>query len=120
MLPLEIVINAVREWAGVHVSSEYPRPFPDLFIRVDSGAPVALSPVSDRTMIIVQVYGANLEDVLGLIGQARRFMRDEIPILEPDVSGWDEESGPHEFEDPDYPDWHRWQLAGLLYTTSPF
>ena len=118
--PLEVVQQDLDgRFDEVPAFTRVPMDRPGLFIRVDSGAPFALSPVQDRTVIIVQVYGDedHYEDVIELIGRVREFMRWGITQLDEDIQGWDELSGPVEFPDPDVGSLFRWQLTGQLYTT---
>lgn len=115
--PLETVIRVLDGRFGVPAFSKVPSQRPDLFIRVDAGAPVMLSPVQDRTVIIVQVYGVDIEEVLETIGQIREFMRWDVYQLVDNVQWWDELSGPVEFPDPDVGSLFRWQLSGQLFST---
>lgn len=110
--PIEIVQRNLRPYAGVPVVSKVPTTRPDLFIRVDMGAPQRETLVSYHTMIIVQVYGTDLEQVLDTIfGLQPRL--EAMDVTDPLVLGWEEETGPVDFPDPDIPQ-HRWQLVGQL------
>lgn len=114
--PLEVVIAELAKILDCPVVSKVPMTRPKLFVRVDQGAPQAYSPAHDRTMIIVQVYGVDLEQVLETIGRCREFMRFEIYRNVDGVLGYDESGGPVEFPDPDIPAVFRWRFSGQLYT----
>lgn len=114
---VELVIHALASVVNCDIGTKVPNPRPDLFVRVEQAAPVAYSPSHDKAMIIVQVYGVNLEDVLDTIGQCRNFLRFDIQSAA-GLVGWDEASGPVEFPDPDLDGQvHRWQMAGTAFHT---
>lgn len=112
--PLELVIGLLAARLDCPVVSKVPSTRPKFFVRVDQSAPRAFGPSQDSTLIIVQVYGIDLERVLTTIGEIRRFLRFEVE--HPNVVGFTEDSGPVEFPDDDLPAVHRWQLTGDLYT----
>lgn len=111
ILPAEIVINHLLD-CGHETYSLVPAAPPDQFVRVDAGAPVAETLVSWRTLIIVQCYGEHLEDVLAEIESCY----EDLHMIDQrgDVLGWDFETGPTEFPDPDIPNKPRWQFTGYL------
>lgn len=114
--PIEIVQHHLSShFPGVSVVGKVPRARPEVFIRVDMGAPQRINLAQYRTLIIVQVYGSDLEQVLGTIFTAGQTL-ETIDAAHPLVSGWDEETGPVEFPDPDIPQ-HRWQMTGQLFHT---
>ncbi|MCK7661970.1 hypothetical protein [Corynebacterium antarcticum] len=113
MLGLEIAQHYIRDLTDLPVSSLVPPNRPDAFIRVDAGTPVRTSPVTDETLIIIQVYGPTLDDVLDEITTIREAMHI-IDQIEPYALGWDERAGPHRWPDPDLPTVHRWQTTGTL------
>ena len=108
--PLEVVIGLLASRVECPVVSKVPARRPDLFVRVDQGAPQSYGPTQDKTLIIVQVYGVDQEQVIGLIGQIRRILRFELD--HPNIVGFLEDSGP----DPDIPAVYRWQTSGDLFT----
>ena len=63
--PIEIVMRNLDP--GCPVVSKVPTVRPELFVRVDMGAPDRISLVQYRTQIIIQVYGDDLEQVLKTI-----------------------------------------------------
>ena len=92
-----------------------PKDRPELFVRVDMGAPDRISLVQYRTQIIIQVYGDDLEQVLKTIFSLQPQL-ETMDMKDPLVSGWEESTGAVEFPDPDIPQ-HRWQMTGELYST---
>lgn len=112
--PLEIVIQLLAARFECPVVSKVPFDRPDFFIRVDQGTPQAFGPSQDSTLIIVQVYGVDLDLVIDTIGQIRKFLRFEVE--HPNVLGFTEDGGPVEFPDPDLPAVFRWQTSGDLFT----
>lgn len=113
---IEPLIDALSERFDVFVTVKVPEERPSLFVRLDASSPKAVSPVVEETLIAVQVYGQDLEEVLALIQQIRFFLLDEIYSHAPDVIWWQEEAGPHDFPDPDIQPEHRWQLTGIIST----
>lgn len=112
---VELVLQALRSVSWAPVSTKVPAARPDLFVRVEQAAPVAYSPSHDRAMIIVQVYGVDLEAVIHTIGVCRDTLRFDIQST-PGLLGWEEISGPVDFPDPDLADsWFRWQLVGTVF-----
>lgn len=114
--PLEVTIAGVRSVVECPVYSKVPMTRPELFVRVDQGAPVPYGPSQERTVIIVQVYGLDPEAVIETIGACREYMRFQIQRNIDGVLGYDEMGGPVEFPDPDIPATFRWQITGQLYT----
>ena len=100
---------------GCPVVSKVPVDRPELFVRVDMGAPDRISLIQYRTQIIIQVYGDDLEQVLTTIFGLQPQL-ETMDMKDPLVSGWEESSGAVEFPDPDIPQ-HRWQMVGELYST---
>lgn len=94
--------------------SKVPSTRPKFFVRVDQGSPQAYGPTQDKTLIIVQVYGVDQEQVINTIGTVRQFLRFELD--HPNIVGFSEDSGPVEFPDPDIPAVFRWQTSGDLFT----
>lgn len=97
------------------MATKVPTSRPPLFIRVDMGAPQRNNIIQYQTQIIIQVYGDDLSAVLDTIFGVQAYL-ESMDMIDPLVSGWDEETGPVEFPDPDIPQ-HRWQLVGQLYHT---
>lgn len=114
--PIELVREVIKPHVEVPVVSKVPRPRPDTFIRLDMSAVRPTSPISYQSLVIIQAYAVELEDVFRLL-EAIKFALDDADIVHKHISGWDEESGLAEFADPDLPDVHRWQLTGHLYYT---
>lgn len=113
--PIEIVRRNLAPYAIVPVVSKVPMERPPLFIRVDMGAPQRTSLIQYRTLIIVQVYGDDLDQVLDLLFALQPAL-EYMDVVDPLVSGWEEDTGPVEFPDPDISQF-RWQLTGNLYHT---
>ena len=113
LTPIEIVMRNLDP--GCDVVSKVPTARPELFVRVDMGAPERISLIQYRTQIIIQVYGDDLEEVLRTIFGLQPQL-ETMDMRDPLVSGWEESTGAVEFADPDIPQ-HRWQLTGDLYTT---
>ena len=111
--PIEIVMRNLDP--GCPVVSKVPVDRPELFVRVDMGAPDRISLVQYRTQIIIQVYGDDLEQVLQTIFNLQPQL-ETMDMKDPLVSGWEESTGAVEFPDPDIPQ-HRWQMTGELYST---
>lgn len=111
--PIELVQRGVRRVVTAPVVSKVPNPRPLLFVRVDSSTSRALSPVHAQGLVIIQVYGTDLEKVLTTIASCRVYLTDRIYADDPLVLGWEEHNLVH-FPDPDIPDIHRWQLTGQL------
>lgn len=116
----ELVVRALSSIVDVPVSAKVPPNRPEVFVRVDQAAPIALSPSHDRTTVIIQVYGTHRhqEQVLDIIGTCRNYLRFSIETDVPEIVGWEETSGPVEFLDPDIAETStRWQLAGNIFQT---
>ncbi|MBC3186289.1 hypothetical protein H7347_06845 [Corynebacterium sp. zg-331] len=113
--PIELVQRGLRRVTTAPVVSKVPNPRPPLFVRVDSSTSRALSPVHAQALVIIQVYGLDLEEVLTTVSACRQYLTDRIDADDPLVFGWGEHTLV-EFPDPDIPD-TRWQLTGqLIYT----
>ena len=112
--PIEVVQAVCRGVADAPVVSKVPRNRPGLFVRVDQAAPRVLSPVHQRARVIVQVYGHDLDEVMGLAYELRARLVD-VSAHHALAYGCDEVDGPHDVPDPDVPDCFRWQITGLLY-----
>lgn len=110
--PIEVVANWLRPQLSCPVVSKVPAKRPDLFVRVDSGAPNQDTLISTQTLMIIQVYGTDLEQVLHTIDQAQEAMA--LIDLKDAVLGWEPQTREVEFPDPDLVDWHRWQFTGWL------
>nr|DAP87462.1 MAG TPA: tail completion protein [Caudoviricetes sp.] len=110
---IELVQQVCRGLVDVPVVSKVPMKRPELFVRVDSGAPRRINPLQDQVRIIVQVYGVDLEQVIETAHDLHEALLD-ISVLHSYAFGWDVDTGPYEFPDPDIPD-HRWQFSGTLY-----
>ena len=110
--PIEVVANWLRPRVSCPVVSKVPAKRPDLFVRVDSGAPNQDTLVSSETLIIVQVYGVDLEQVLATIEEAQNILA--TIDTQPAVLGWEQETREVEFPDPDLVGCHRWQFTGWL------
>lgn len=113
---LDIVVSHITRKVDVHVSRKVPMDRPDLFVRVDQGAPFMPNPITETNIVFVQVYGEDLEEVLDLIGAVRELLAD-LDMIDDRVQGWAETEGPHEYPDPDLQQAIRWQLAGELSFT---
>ena len=113
---LEIVMQHIRDIVDVPVSSRVPPSRPDAFVRVDQGSPYMVNPITERNIVFVQVYGVDLEKVLGHIGAIRTLLWD-LDAIDARVQEWDESEGPHDYPDPDLPGVIRWQLSGELSFT---
>lgn len=116
---IEIVQHLIRQGVGkqIPVVSKVPTQHPEVFIRVDQAAPVVLSPVHERTRVIVQVYGLNRYETYALA----RLCRDVLQAGEGrhrSIYGVEEMRGPEEMLDPDLPEVSRWQIHGIIYTAS--
>lgn len=117
MLAVEHLLAAIRVVTDVPVFTLVPRyDPPDVFIRVDAGAPHKLSPVHEESLIAVQVYGPE-DTVIHLILMIREHLNQRVYAGNPHILGWEEEAGPHPFPDPDTDNYSRWQLTGLLTST---
>lgn len=108
---------ALGERLEAPISTKVPRNPPDLFVRLDPSAPRMTGPTSQDSLMAVQVYGRDQEDVINVIGAIRFLLVDEIYALDQKIIWWSEESGPHEFPDPDTAEFFRWQTTGVLTTT---
>lgn len=115
--PVHLILEAIRSEFGVHVGTKVPTGKRDVFIRVDPGSSKPLSPVSDETLVTVQVYGLKLDRVIDLAFSVRRFLTDRISRVDDNILWWAEQSGPQSFPDPDRPDYSRWQIVGTLTTS---
>lgn len=65
--------------------------------------------------MIVQVYSADMGVAIDLFDVLQPQL-ENMPVVDPLVSGWVEQTGPYEFPDPDIP-MFRWQLTGELFHT---
>lgn len=113
---IEIVQQHITPLEHVPVVSHVPTSRPDLFVRVDQGAPRMINPITEESFIAVQVYGLELEEVIGLAQRIRVLLWD-VDALDLRIQSWSESEGPHDYPDPDIPHVHRWQLAGVLSFT---
>lgn len=119
ILPAERLLAAIRvRFPGVKAGIRLPRyESPGaVFIRVDPAGATKSTPVSEETMFAVQVYGADLEEVLETMGDLRDFLDRDVYVGDPSILWWSEMTGPHDFPDPDVDDVERWQLTGVLST----
>lgn len=117
MLAVEHLLTALRAVAGVPVFTLVPRyEAPAVFVRVDAAAPRMVSPVSEESLVAVQVYGDE-ESVIELILKLRKYLNDRVYAGNPRIVWWEEQAGPHPFPDPDTDNYSRWQLTGLLTST---
>lgn len=111
-------MSALEERLTIPVVTKVPlEPQPEMFVRLDAAAPRAVTPVTQDTLMAVQIYGTNQEEVINTILALRFVLMDEIYARDPAIVWWAEESGPHEFPDPDDHAAFRWQLTGVLTTT---
>ena len=110
---IEVVQQFLRPRVSVLVTSKVPRHRPKVFIRVDQASPVRTNLVTDRTLVIIQVYATKVDECVDLIQQIREEMFG-IDMLD-NVFDWDEQAGPVEFPDPDTKNIIRWQFTGFLY-----
>lgn len=115
--PVERLITALERRLAVPVVTKVPMAPPELFVRLDAAALRSATPVTDDTLIAVQVYGADQGEVVDMILALRFVLMDEIYADDPTIVWWAEEAGPHEFPDPDDAATFRWQLTGVLTTT---
>ncbi len=115
--PVEILQSALRESLNAPIYTKVPMRPPGLFVRLDVTSNEMTTPNSQDTTIAVQVYGANHEEVINLLGALRFVLADEIYARNPKILWWQEVSGPMEFPDPDTDNHHRWQLTGTMTTT---
>lgn len=115
--PVERLLHAIEQVTEVPVATLVPTRPPSLFIRLDAGSSRASTVTTDETLIAVQVYGKDQDEVIDTLGFMRFFLLDEVYVRNRKIVWWDEESGPHEFPDPDGTDFFRWQLTGNLTTT---
>ena len=113
---LEIVLQHVRDVVDVTVTSRVPTNRPATFVRVDQGTPYMPNPITETNIVFVQVYGTDLETVLGHIGAIRTYLLD-LDAIDARVQGWEETEGPHDYPDPDLSGVYRWQLSGELSFT---
>lgn len=114
--PLEIAIQHVKKATTIPVFSKVPTERPGLFCRVDQGTPRMVNPITEQSVVFIQVYGGELEEVLGHIGAIRNHFWD-LDTHDLRVQGWEETEGPHEVPDPDLSGIVRWQIAGVLSYT---
>ena len=113
---LEMAIGHIRSLVNVPVVSRVPTDRPATFVRVDQGTPYMPNPITETNIVFVQVYGTDLETVLGHIGAIRTYLWD-LDAIDARVQGWEETEGPHDYPDPDLPGVYRWQLSGELSFT---
>ena len=113
MTPIEVVQRYLRTVTDTPVVWKVPTKRPRLFVRVDQGAPQGVNEVADRALVIVQVYGDDLDAVVDLAIALREAMRD-IDLHDVHALGWGGDTGPVEYPDPDIPETHRWQFSGQL------
>lgn len=111
--PLEVVIGHLATHVNCPVVSKVPMDRPDLFIRVNCGAVNQDTLISTQTLMIIQVYGTDLEQVLHTIEQAQEAMA--LIDLKDAVLGWEPQTREVEFPDPDLVDCHRWQFTGWIF-----
>lgn len=120
----DFALCALRELADAPSYTKVPRKRPERFIRVDQAPPVRYSPVSDRALVIVQLYAPRTADGVDWVVAESHRLRGELvhnmQRFSPLALGWDEVQGPHEFPDPDLPDVVRWQFSGNLYYTPTY
>lgn len=114
--PVERLMAALRNEFDVRVATQLPRNHSGLFIRVDPAGSKSLTPASEQSLCTVQVYGDDLDSVLDLIYRVRFFLTDVVYSRDDNILWWAEETGPHNFPDPDTTEFYRWQLVGLLTT----
>lgn len=114
---IETVQQFLRTVVDVPVVSKVPMNTPEVFVRVTQSPPRRYTPITDRSLVIVQVYGTDLGAVVDLIAEIREHMFS-MEQATSTVLGWQEESGPVEFADPDM-DCFRWQLTGQLFQALP-
>lgn len=113
---LGIAIEHAEKATTIPVFSKVPTERPVLFCRVDQGTPRMVNPITEQSIVFIQVYGGELEEVLDHIGAIRNHFRD-LDTHDLRVQGWEEAEGPHEVPDPDLSEVVRWQIAGVLSYT---
>ena len=111
----QILMNAFRDSLppSVPVVHKVPEDRPELFVRVDQAAPRRTTPITDVTTTFVQVYGPDVDSAADLIDLIREFCFD-LQFYDDRVLGWEEDSGPIDFPDPDLPHVIRYQFIGTL------
>nr|DAY09686.1 MAG TPA: tail completion protein [Caudoviricetes sp.] len=119
--PSAIVVSCLKRWLkgsefdGVHVATKVPDGFVGPMVRVDAAAPDRETPVTDRTRIMLQVYGTDDEYCVDLLSACLEGMEVSYRA-EGDILDWDTDTDPYIFPDPDRPSAVRWQAGGTLWT----
>lgn len=111
--PIEVVQRNLE--VPYPVVSKVPASRPDTFVRVDMSAPNRRNLIQYGTLMIVQVYSVDLGMAIDLFDLIIPQL-EAMPAVDPLVSGWEENNGPHDFPDPDIGH-HRWQMTGQLFHT---
>lgn len=117
ILPDEIVLRNLVPAVDVPVVTKVPRDRPGVFVRVDMGAPQRINLVQYRTLIVVQVYAPDDTTAIDVLVHLQGHL-EVMDMRDPLVSGWDEETGPVPFPDPDLDNVARWQITGVLFNTT--
>lgn len=102
-----------REIPGLVVVSKVPTKTPKLFVRVDQSAAYQQSLITGRSYATVQVYGADLEQVIDTADTASEALND-IALNDARALDWQRDTLPQEFPDPELSTMHRWQFTGQL------
>ena len=110
---VEVVQAVVRQHTKARVVSKVPTARPELFVRVDQGVPVRDNLVQDSAVIIVHVYGRDLERVITLAAELHEVLVD-VGVFHDKAHGWESITCPHEAPDPDISD-HRWSFSGRMW-----
>lgn len=110
-------LESLHRELGVKVFTKVPMKRPNTFIRVDLGPGKNASPVAEQRLVAVQVYSTDVETVTDLVYKTRFYLMDRVYQDSPKVLWWEEESGPHEWPDPDLTSVFRWQITGNLTLT---
>lgn len=111
---LEVVTNFLRSQAdGLPVVTKVPMQRPGVFVVVTNPALHRHNLITDRALVIVQVYAPTRGQAVDLIGRLREALIDIDAHID-GVFGWQEQAGPVEFADPDCPEIARYQLSGYL------
>lgn len=111
---VEVVLGFLRGLdLGVPVVSRVPATRPPEFIRVTQAGVRRTNVITDRSLVVVQTYAPGVDRAWELAQTLREKLIDELELL-PNVFGWEEQSGPVEFPDPDLPTVFRIQMTGYL------
>lgn len=119
--PAAIVVSCLKQWfrdseyENVHVATKVPEVIHNLMVRVDYSPPDRETPITDRTRVMIQVYGPTDDDCMDLASACLDGL-EMAYRADLEVMSWDTDTDPYEFPDPDRPNVTRWQAAGTLWT----